>query len=82
MCHIVILRHSSITKHGGNGMAWGRRRSEPARRHGRHRRGATGLTWCREYVAVAAALAGPTVARRGLFETLFATPRHLVGAVA
>jgi hypothetical protein len=33
-------------------------------------------------VAVSAALAGPTVARRGLFETLFATPRHLVGAVA
>jgi hypothetical protein len=82
MRHIVILRHSSITEHRGNGMAWGRRRSELARRPGRHRRGSSGLTWCREYVAVAAALAGPTVARRGLFETLFATPRHLVGAVA
>ncbi len=63
-------------------MAWGRRRSETARRHGRHRRGSSGLTWCREHVAVAAALAGPTVARRGLFETLFATARHSVAALA
>jgi hypothetical protein len=81
MRHIVILRHSSITIHRGSGMAWGRRRNEFVRRPGRHRRGSTGLTWCREYVAVAAALAGPTVARRGLFETLFATARHTVGAV-
>ncbi len=61
-------------------MAWGRRRT--ALRPGRHRRGTSGLTWCREYVAVAAALAGPTVARRGLFETLFATARHTVAAPA
>jgi hypothetical protein len=61
-------------------MAWGRRRSEPARRPGRHRRGSPGLTWCGEHVAVAAALASPTVARRGLFERLFATPQHTVGA--
>jgi hypothetical protein len=63
-------------------MAWGRRRSELVRRPGRHRRGSSGLTWCREYVAVAAALAGPTLARRGLFETLLSTARHSVGALA
>jgi hypothetical protein len=64
-------------------MAWGRRRSSvPSRRAARHRRGTSGLTWCREYVAVAAALAGPTVSRRGLFETLFATARHSVAALA
>ena len=53
-------------------MTWGRRHK------GRHRLGSTGLTWCREHGAVAAALAGPAVARRGLFETLFATARHSV----
>jgi hypothetical protein len=81
MRHIVILRHGSITNAWGSRMVRGRRRSELARRPGRHRRGSSGLTWCREYVAVAAALAGPTIARRGLFETLFATARHAVGAV-
>ena len=64
-------------------MAWGRRRSSvPSRGHARHRLGSSGLTWCREYVAVSAALAGPTVARRGLFETLFATARHSVAVPA
>ncbi len=58
-------------------MAWGRRRHA-----GRHRLGAAGLTWCGEYVAVATALDGPAVARRGLFETLFATARHALGAPA
>lgn len=57
-------------------MAWGRRRNA------RHRRGTSGLTWCREYVAVAAALTGPALSRRGLFETLFATARHSVAAMA
>ncbi|WP_433798853.1 hypothetical protein [Actinomycetospora sp. CA-084318] len=46
------------------------------RRSGRHRLGSTGLTWAREHVAVAAALAVPAVSRRGLFETFFATARH------
>jgi hypothetical protein len=58
-------------------MAWGRRRHG-----GRHRLGSAGLTWCGEYVAVATTLDRPGVARRGLFETLFATARHAVGAPA
>ena len=58
-------------------MTWGRRR-----RAGRHRLGASGLTWCGEYVAVSTTLRGPSVARRGLFETFFATARHAVGAPA
>jgi hypothetical protein len=67
-------------------MAWGRRRSEVLSRRSaraaRHRRGSSGLTWCREYVGVAAALAGPAISRRGVFETLFATARHSVAAFA
>jgi len=43
---------------------------------GRHRRGTPGLTWCGQVPAVAAALARPEVARRGLFERLLATARH------
>jgi hypothetical protein len=31
---------------------------------------------------VASTLGGPAVARRGLFETLFATARHAAGATA
>jgi hypothetical protein len=58
-------------------MAWGRRRHG-----GRHRLGSAGLTWCGEYVTVASTLGGPAVARRGLFETLFATARHAAGATA
>ncbi|WP_018333778.1 hypothetical protein [Actinomycetospora chiangmaiensis] len=46
------------------------------RRSGRHRLGSTGLTWAGEHVAVAVALGVPAVARRGLFETFFATARH------
>lgn len=62
-------------------MVWARRRTElRSRRPGRHRLGAPGLTWCREYGGVAATLAGPTLARRGLFETLFATARHAIAA--
>ncbi|HEY2223871.1 hypothetical protein [Actinomycetospora sp.] len=64
-------------------MAWGRRRTElPSRRAARHRLGSSGLTWCREYMGVAAAFAGPALSRRGLFETLFATARHSVAALA
>jgi hypothetical protein len=61
-------------------MAWGRRRSTTSTRSARHRRGSSGLTWCREYGGVAAVLAGPAFTGRGLFETLFATARHAVGA--
>ncbi|MEJ2869407.1 hypothetical protein WCD74_16645 [Actinomycetospora sp. OC33-EN08] len=46
------------------------------RRRGRHRLGSTGLTWVREHGAIAAALGVPAIARRGLFETFFATARH------
>lgn len=49
---------------------WGRRQ------RGKHRRGGSGLTWCGEHLAVATALRVPAIARRGLFETLFATARH------
>lgn len=57
---------------------WGRRRPGA----GRHRRGGAGLTWCGEHPAVAAALAVPAVARRGLFETFFSTARHATVAYA
>lgn len=46
------------------------------RRPGRHRLGTSGLTWAREHAPVAVALEVPAVARRGLFETFFATARH------
>jgi hypothetical protein len=66
-------------------MTWGRLRTalfaRRSARPARHRAGAPGLTSCREYVTVAAALARPAVARRGLFETLFTTTRHGAGAV-
>ena len=47
------------------------------RPQGRHRRGAPGLTWCRDIPQVTAALAVPEIARRGLFERLLASSRHL-----
>ena len=62
-------------------MAWGRRSTASAR-SARHRRGSSGLTWCREYVGGAAVLAGPAFAGRGLFETVFASARHSVGSLA
>lgn len=68
-----IFRPASHTRHIG---PWGFGMFSWRRRPGRHRLGATGLTWAREHVAVAAALEVPAVARRGLFETFFATPRH------
>ena len=48
--------------------------------HGRHRRGTPGLVWCRDHASVDAALSVPQVARRGLFERLFARARHLTPA--
>ncbi|MCD2197714.1 hypothetical protein LQ327_30525 [Actinomycetospora endophytica] len=63
-------------------MAWGRRRNAASARSARHRLGSSGLTWCREYVGVAATLAGPAFTRRGLFETLFATARHAIAVPA
>ena len=49
---------------------------------GRHRLGAPGLVWCRALPQVAAALAAPHIARRGLVERLLAGSRHLRPAVA
>ncbi|MEJ2887214.1 hypothetical protein [Actinomycetospora aeridis] len=49
-----------------------------SRRHaGRHRLGATGLVWCRALPQIAAALAAPHIARRGLVERFLAGSRHL-----
>jgi hypothetical protein len=49
----------------------------PRRPVGRHRLGAPGLVWCRALPQVAAALAEPHIARRGLVERLLAGSRHL-----
>jgi hypothetical protein len=58
---------------------WNRRRRGGC---GRHRLGVTGLTWCRDHLAVAAALAAPAIAGRGLFETCLSTARHAVTSYA
>ena len=44
---------------------------------GRHRLGDPGMVWCRSLPQVAAALAVPEIARRGLVERLLAGSRHL-----
>ena len=51
-------------------------RTNPTER-GRHRRGTPGLVWCGRHPFVAASLARPEIARRGLFERLLATARHV-----
>ena len=49
---------------------------------GRHRLGDPGLVSCRSIPAIAAALAVPEIARRGLVERMLAGSRHLRPAVA
>lgn len=49
----------------------------PRRHRGRHRLGTPGLVWCRAIPQIAAALATPDIARRGLVERLLASSRHL-----
>jgi hypothetical protein len=52
------------------------------RPRGRHRLGAPGLVSCRAFPSVAAALAVPDIARRGLVERLLSSSRHLRPAFA
>jgi hypothetical protein len=52
------------------------------RARGRHRLGAPGLVSCRAFPSIAAALAVPDIARRGLVERLLSSSRHLRPAFA